>query len=259
VKVTVPFRWRTGLPPARGGDRLSGKGERRAMRASAMVLALVLAACGRPDESGEPVADAAAAGASLPEAGATLALSAVGADGCAARWNGEAVTRAQLLDRAGAAIERAIAAAGGVQNISAETIPVVRVEAPAGMGFACVDAMLAAVRRAGFPRVILAPAGENEAELAAFPLTEVGAPPPTIVVRIAAARMTWNEEAVDLARLTERARAIGGLDVAPAAPGELEIRPAREASFGSVHAAIRAVRLGNVQPTLRPPSVAPRP
>lgn len=232
------------------------------MRTGAIVLALLLAACGRAGETNGSADSAAAVGPgpSLPEAGATLTLSAAGADGCAAKWNGEAVTRAQLLDRAGAAIERAIATVGGVENISAEAIPVVRVEAPAEMGFACVDAMLAAVQRAGFPRVILAPAGESEAALAAFPLTEIGPPPPTAIVRIGAGgRMTWNNDPVDLARLTERARAMGGLDETPAPPGELEIRPAREASFGAVHAAVKAARLGNVQATLLPPSVAPRP
>ena len=254
------------LPPVRRGDRLSGK-EGRAMRASAIVL-LLLAGCGGPGETNGAAGprestNAAAAAAPLPilpEVGATLALSAAGADRCSAKWNGEAVTRAQLLDRAAAAIERAIAAVGGIENISAETIPVVRVEAPADMGFACVDTMLAAVQRAGFPRVILAPIDESEAALASFPLTEIGPPPPAAIVRIGAGgRMTWNQEAVDLARLTERARAIGGVDMPPAPPGELEIRPALEASFGSVHAAVRAARQGNVQATLLPPSVAPRP
>jgi hypothetical protein len=196
------------------------------MRASAIVLMLLLAACGRPGET-DGAADSGNAvppPADLPEAGATLALAASGPGGCSARYNGEAVTREQLLERGVVAIDRAIATVGGVQNITAEAIPVVRVEAPAGMGFSCVDAMLAAVQRAGFPRVILAPAGGGEAELAYFPLTEVG-PPPAVVVRIGpGARMTWNEDAVDLARLTERARAMGGLDDMAAPPGELEIR-----------------------------------
>ena len=232
------------------------------MRGSAMAMALLLAACGRPDDAGAPGGEAANAAAprpDLPEAGATLTLSAEGAEGCSARWEGVRVTRAQLLDRAAAAIERAIATVGGVENISAEAIPVVRVEAPAEMRFACVDTMLAPLQRAGFPRVMLAPGGDGDAELASFPLTEIGLPP-TAIVRIGAGgRMAWNQETVDLARLTERARAIGGIDVPATPPGEVEIRPAQEASFGSVHAAVRAVRLGNVQASLLPPSVAPRP
>jgi hypothetical protein len=64
---------------------------------------------------------------------------------------------------------------------------------------------------------------------------------------------------VDAGGLTERARRMGGFGEAPAPPGELEIRPAREASFGAVHAAIAAVRQGNVQAALLPPSVEPRP
>jgi biopolymer transport protein ExbD len=233
------------------------------MRTGAIVLALLLAACGRPGEtngSAEPAANAALPRPDLPDAGATLTLSAAGAGGCSARWNGEAVTGAQLLDRAAAAIERAIATVGSVQNVSTEAMPVVRVEAPAEMSFACVDTMIAPLQRAGFLRLILAPANGAEPELAAFPLTDIGPPPPVAVVRIGASgRMTWNNDPVDLGQLTERARRMGGLDETPAPPGELEIRPAREAGFGAVHAAVAAVRQGNVQATLLPPSVAPRP
>lgn len=233
------------------------------MRTAAMVLALLLAACGRPAEtngSADGAANAAVPRPDLPQAGATLALSAAGTGGCSARWDGAAVTREQLLDRAAAAVDRAISAVGGIQNVSAEAIPVVRVEAPADLSFACVDAMLAAVQRAGFPRLILAPAGGAEPELTSFPLTEIGPPAPAAVVRIGAGgRMTWNNEAVDAAGLTERARRMGGFDDRPAAPGEVEIRPAREASFGAVHAAVAAVRQGNVQATLLPPSVEPGP
>jgi biopolymer transport protein ExbD len=233
------------------------------MRTGAIVLALLLAGCGGPDGAGDAAgggANAAVPRPDLPEAGSTLTLSAAGTGGCSARWDGAAVTREQLLERAAAAIDRAVAAVGGVQNVSAEAIPVVRVEAPADLSFACVDAMLAAVQRAGFPRLILAPAGGAEPELTSFPLTEIGPPPPAVVVRIGAGgRMTWNNEAVDAAGLTERARRMGGLDDRLAAPGEVEIRPAREASFGAVHAAVAAIRQGNVQATLLPPSVEPRP
>ena len=233
------------------------------MRTGAIVLALLLAACGRPDVAGDPggnAANSASPRAPLPDAGATLTLSAEGAERCAAKWNGVAVTRAQLLERAVAAIDRAIATVGGVRNISVETIPVVRVEAPAGMRFACVDAMLASVQRAGFPRLILAPAGGAEPELASFPLTDIGGPPPTAVVRIGAGdRMTWNGQAVELAGLVEQAGRMGGLAETPLPPGQLEIRPAREASFGAVHAAVAAARQGNVLATLLPPSVQASP
>jgi biopolymer transport protein ExbD len=232
------------------------------MRASAIVLALLLAACGGPDgtNGGAGPNGAAAARADLPQAGATLTLSAEGAERCSAKWDGVAVTRAQLLDRAGAAIDRAIANVGSVQNVSTDSMPVIRVEAPAEMSFACVDAMIAPVQRAGFLRLILAPANGAEPELAAFPLTDIGPPPPVAIVRIAAGgRMTWNGDAVDAGGLTERARRMGGFGESPAPPGELEIRPAREASFGAVHAAIAAVRQGNVQAALLPPSVEPRP
>jgi hypothetical protein len=232
------------------------------MRASAIVLALLLAGCGGPDGTNKAAGpgNEAAARPDLPQAGATLILSADGAERCSAKWDGAAVTRAQLLDRAAAAIERAIANVGSVQNVSTEAMPVVRVEAPAELSFACVDAMITPLQRAGFLRLILAPANGAEPELAAFPLTDIGPPPPVAIVRVGAGgRMTWNNDIVDAGGLTERARRMGGFGEAPAPPGELEIRPAREASFGAVHAAVAAVRLGNVQAALLPPSVEPRP
>jgi hypothetical protein len=235
------------------------------MRTGAIGLALLLAACGSPGDGDDPdgtTVNSASSRAALPDAGATLALSAEGAERCAAKWDGVAVTRAQVLERATAVIERAIMPAGSGDNVSVgvDAIPVLRVEAPAGMSFTCVDAMLASVQRAGFPKVILAPAGGGEAELASFPLTDIGGPPPTVIVRVGAGgRMTWNGEAVDAAGLTERASRMGGLAGTPLPPGELEIRPARDASFGAVHAAVSAAREGNVLATLLPPSVDARP
>lgn len=235
------------------------------MRTGAMVLALLLAACGSPDDFGDPggnTANGASPRADLPGAAATLTLSAEGPERCAAKWDGVAVTRAQVLERAGAVIERVIMPAGGGDNVSVgvDAIPVLRVEAPAGMSFACVDAMLAAVQRAGFPKLILAPAGGGEPELASFPLTDIGGPPPTVVVRVGAGgRMSWNGEGVDAAGLTERAGRMGGLAGTPLPPGELEIRPARDTTFGAVHGAVAAARQGNVLATLLPPSVEARP
>jgi hypothetical protein len=237
------------------------------MRTGAIGLALLLAACGSPDGDGEGdpggnAANSAMSRVALPEAGATLTLSAEGVERCAAKWDGVAVTRAQLLERAAAVIERAIMPAEGGQNVSVgvDAIPVLRVEAPAGMSFACVDAMLSSVQRAGFPKLILAPADGAEPELASFPLTDIGGPPPTVIVRVGAGgRMTWNGESVDAAGLTEKAGRMGGLAGTPLPPGELEIRPAREASFGAVHAAVAAARQGNVLATLLPPSVEARP
>ena len=231
------------------------------MRTGAIVLALLLTGCGGPEGAGDPAgggANAAVPRPDLPEAGSTLTLSAAGTGGCSARWDGATVTREQLLDRAAAAIDRAVAAVGGVQNLSAEAIPVVRVEAPADLSFACADAMLAAVQRAGFPRLILAPAGGAEAELTPSRSPRSARRRRRVVVRIGAGgRMTWNNEAVELAGLPERARRMGGSTRGRRRQGEVEIRPTREATFGAVHAAVQAARMGNVQATCCRPRSSP--
>jgi hypothetical protein len=51
----------------------------------------------------------------------------------------------------------------------------------------------------------------------------------------------------------------GGATEIEAPAGELELRPAREATFGQVHEVLRAVRAGYVRAALLLPSVPPAP
>jgi hypothetical protein len=49
----------------------------------------------------------------------------------------------------------------------------------------------------------------------------------------------------------------GGATEIEAPPGELELRPAREATVGQVHAVLRAIRENHVRAALLLPSVQP--
>lgn len=247
------------------------------MRTGALVLLLLMAACGqqsgdanRTGASGN-LTGSPAAPVDTREAAATVTLAASGPGGCSARWDGQPVTVPQVLERSSALIERAIADVGEVTNLTEETTPVVAVAAPAGLGFACADTFLAAIRRAGVPGVLLRPEGGQEAALADFSLSDIAAPPPTVVIAIGGGgRLTWNGQAIGLEAIPGRVRQLGGdgtIEV-EAPPGELELRPAREASFGQVHAVLRAVRerhvraallLPSVTPVARPPAPAPVP
>lgn len=235
------------------------------MRRGALVLVLLVTACGRGESGGNmagPAGNAASAAFAGEDrdAAATLALAATGPGGCSAKWDGQPATADQVLQRSSTLIERAIQQQGSIANLTEETLPTVAVTAPAGLGFACVDTYLAAVRRAGVPSILLALDGGREAALADFTLSDIGAPPPSVVIALGGGgRMTWNEAAIGLDMIPERLRQLGseGGSEIEAPPGELELRPTREATFGQLHAALSAIRAGHIRAALLLPSVQP--
>jgi hypothetical protein len=133
------------------------------------------------------------------------------------------------------------------------------VEAPAGLGFACAVTYVSAVRRAGGMTVLLKLQGERAGALADFTLSEIGVPPSVVLTVGRGGALSWNGEPVTLDAVTEHARQLGTVvatDV-QAPPGALELRPAREANFGQVYSALRAIRQGQVRAALLLPSVPP--
>lgn len=235
------------------------------MRRGALALLLLATGCGQSggDGNGSGATNVMGRLDALSEsrdAAATLALSASGTGNCSARWDGQPATVQQVLERSSALIERALGQGGAATNMTVEALPTVSVTAPASLGFACADSYLSQIRRAGVPTILLQPDGVAEPALADFSLTDIAAPPPTVVVALGGGgRMTWNNEAIGLDAIPDRLRQLGGGGAtnieAPA--GELELRPAREASFGQVHAALRTIRAGRVRAALLLPSVQP--
>ncbi len=235
------------------------------MRTGALALLLLMAACG--GSGGDAGQDGSSANAGLPfapgdqrDTAATLTLAASGSGGCSARWDGQPATPQQVLERSAALIDGAIERAGGVTALTEANTPVVAVAAPATLGFACADTFLTALRRSSVLTVLLMIEGSpQEAALADFSLTDIVVPAPSVVlVPGAGGRLTWNGEAIGLDALPDRLRRLGGGGATIEVPaGELELRPAREASFGQVHQVLRAVRAGHVRAALLLPSVPP--
>ena len=234
------------------------------MRTGVLALVLLATACNRSDGGNEAAGNAAAPtfAGETRDAAATLALAASGPGGCSARWDGQPATPQQVLERSSALIERAISEQGGVANLTEETMPTIAVTAPASLGFACADTYLAAVRRSSVPSVLLI-ADAGAAALADFTLSDIAAPPPTVVLGIGAGgRLTWNNEAIGLDGIPDRLERLSGGEGATVTeievpPGELELRPAREATFGQVHQALAAIRAGHIRAALLLPSVQP--
>ena len=203
------------------------------MRTGALALAMLLAACDGGSGAGSGPAGRPGSGAGSASAGdvretvATLALAAGGPGNCSARWDGQPATPQQVLDRSIAAVGQAIERAGSIANLTAETVPAVAVTAPASLAFSCVDSFLAQVRRSGVATLLLSVDG--------------------------------NGEAVSSDAIEERVRELSGPAAAemetPA--GELEVRPAREATYGQVHDVLRAVRSARIRAALLLPSVSP--
>lgn len=194
---------------------------------------------------------------------------------CSARWNGEAVTAEALTERSLALMETAIESVGGVQQITEETLPYLRVEAAPELSYSCAGRMIGSLQRAGFMKVALKPAGSAEQpHFAYFPLTGPGVSPPPVTIAIGGGgRMTWNGAPIDLAGLRARGRSVGdGSDVPeeppPASgpsttmpppvvaeteagpPGAVAVAPSNEATFITVYRAVQALAQEGATPML---------
>ena len=236
------------------------------MRKVALSLLLLTASCGRNDPAnqagavpgvGGPEAGTRTASASAP----AIAIAATGPGGCEARWEGQIVTPAQIKERSIALLEQAIEAIGGRQNITMDNLPVPSVEAPADLGFACADPILFALQDAGMFSLRIRPTGGQAPVPLDLPF-DTNAPPPPIPTVLgigAGGRMTWNGDPLDAAGLATQLGRIGS--TTPPEPGEmeappggLEVRVAREATFGQVYELLRTTRRYHLRPFVYLPS-----
>jgi hypothetical protein len=222
------------------------------MRKILIVLIAACAACA-PRGAGNEAGNAAAITASEPAA--TISVAAAQGGACAARWDGAAVTRDQILERGAAMLQAAIERIGGVQNLTEDNIPYLRLEAPADVAMACVAPALGAVQRVGFSKVALRLSGGRPTAdvVAQLPLIGEGDARPSVVVALGAnGGMTWNGEAIDLAGLSARAPAgprEGSFDE-QAPPGAFVIALSPDATFGAAYEALRVAGHAGAGPTL---------
>lgn len=233
------------------------------MRILAPALLLLMASCGR---GGPASNDIPAPGndmgrqAEQGPAGPTVVIAATGPGNCAASWDGQPATAAQVTERSRALLEQAIAAAGGARNLTEEAVPVAIVEAPADMNMACAETILFALQRSGMVSVRLRPAG-GQAVLMDFPLnTDLPPPPIPMVLGLGAGgQATWNGAPLDDAGLAAQLGRIGGTEApdpmeGPPPPGGLELRVSREATVGQLHALLLKTGRYHVRPSVYLPS-----
>ena len=72
---------------------------------------------------------------------------------CEVYWNLTPITSEELLDRAVQALEKQIAAVGGVENINEENMPEVHIRGDINTPYKCIGGTVFAMQRAGFQRV----------------------------------------------------------------------------------------------------------
>ncbi len=238
------------------------------MRTTALALLLLTASCGRGDQATNDFPAPANQAAQGPgaEAPPAITIAESGPGGCSASWNGQSVTPAQITERSVALLERAIAAVGGPANATETTFPTPDVEAPAELGIACADTILFALQRAGMVSVRLKPAGGQAPVLMDFPLnTDLPPPPVPMVLGLGAGgRITWNDDPLDAAGLAAQLGRIGStgapdpIEGGPP-PGGLELRVAREATFGQLHELLRTTSRYNLRPFVYLPSAEAAP
>jgi hypothetical protein len=238
------------------------------MRTGALALLLLMASCGQGDRVDQANQAEAVPDVGRPQSGVraapavTITIAATGPGGCAASWEGQAVTPEQIRERGITLVSQAVGAAGGIQNLTEDTLPILTVEAPSDLSFACADTILFSLQRAGMANVRLKPAGGRAPVLADFPL-DMNVPPPPIPMVLgigAGGQITWNNDPIDAAALTAELVRHGGSTGPPdpaegePPPGGVELRPTREATFGQVYELLRTTSRYHVRPFLYLPS-----
>jgi len=72
---------------------------------------------------------------------------------CEVYWNLTPVSSEELLDKAVQALEKQIAAVGGVENINEENMPEVHIRGDINTPYKCIGGTVFTMQRAGFARV----------------------------------------------------------------------------------------------------------
>jgi biopolymer transport protein ExbD len=72
---------------------------------------------------------------------------------CEIYWNMTKVDSQQLLDRAVAKLEETIEAAGGVENLTEETMPEAHIRGDVDTPYRCIGGAIFTMQRAGFARI----------------------------------------------------------------------------------------------------------
>lgn len=215
------------------------------LRCRASFLLAAAISCS-PDDAGDTLSRVG--GGRQPVA--VVTVTSDGGRNCSIRWEGQAVSEEELLKKSVAQIERRIEEVGGIEGMTEQTMPYVRVEAAGATPYSCVGPAMFTLQRAGFTNLVVKPAGtaapDHNMEFLAGS-SSVRNPPSTVLRIQAGDRMTWNGEPVELARLSERIKA--RYSTSPSAY-DFVVAPDEDARFAALYEAVRVIREQMIEPTL---------
>jgi hypothetical protein len=199
------------------------------MRMFILLAGVALAACSRSPADANASANAAgpsasaAAPAAAPAApppaprpgqrGPLVAVAAGTGGACGFRFEGAAVSEAQLLDRGAAYLKTAVDRLGGPARITEETMPVLDMQVADDVSYRCAGAALMAMVQSGFATVRIDDP-QPRAEHWVLPLVltfaqdQVATPPPVEPVRNrigldAGGAISWNGDRINLMTLRQ--------------------------------------------------------
>jgi hypothetical protein len=181
---------------------------------------------------------------------ATLAFAA---QGCAATWNGAAVTPQAVTDKGTELMAQAVRTAGGASRMQFESLPVVRIEGAASLAWSCAGPYVAALGRSSVALVDLAGDSGPPARLG-LPIPNM--PPPEAAIAIGAHAYRWNGATIDSAALDRQFAGIGAApdEVGPGAelppPGLVRLEPGPDATLADILVPARAALRYHLPPDL---------
>ncbi len=167
---------------------------------------------------------------------------AIAAD-CQARWEGTPVTQEQILERTVAIVEAAIDRVGGVQNVTEENLPHLRVEAAPELPWQCVGPTLLAIQRSGIVEVAL----RDQRAYFTMALHGPGEPAAVQVDIAAGGELSWNGERLPVGALAGRVQTLGD---AAWGPDSLFVNIDGRATFGDVYRLLQVVNEAGREATL---------
>lgn len=205
-----------------------------------LIFVTALAASCSPSGEG----NASATGASGPEPTAVVTAASRGAGDCSYLWNGEPATEQKILDKSVVAIFHAIEDVGGIEKLTEEAMPLLRLKAAPDVPYSCTGPALRQFERAGLLTVLLKPAGAPDQRANFF----MDPPPegPFAIVRLGKQGMSWDGRPIDRAGLLERVRAEG----MNRPPVELVVAPAEDSSYLALHDALATMKQGGMEATV---------
>lgn len=181
--------------------------------------------------------------AETPDEAETAATVTVAGDAgnCRFGWDGAEVTSDEVSTRSAQTVESAIAAAGGIEMITEETLPYVVLEAASDVPFVCVAEAVRDLAKPGMPVAVLRLAGTSREQRVYL----IGSEDMTLdsdgAIELGSDdAVVWDGEAMTI---DEAGRRAGAMDRRPGVEG-IFVAPVEEALFGSVFSLVEAAASG---------------